>query len=156
MNGHRVNAFQEPKPEETILLRWEDGDYASIAVRCRKACSLGLYHDLSIEVTTLPEMLKRVERFATEVLLEWNLDGRDGKPLPATSEGLAAIPTPLVVAILQRYFEVVAGIPGPLGGPSSNGRSALGTSPEKSTPPVSTSASESGSARRRTRSRAGP
>lgn len=121
-NG-RVSAFAEPAPESTVTLRWTEGPYVGLAIVCRGGGSVpfGMYLELERELTRYEERAARYGRFGREVLVSWNLDDGEGQAIPATSEGMNAIPPELAWEVITRWLAEVSGVPVPLGQPSGGG-----------------------------------
>lgn len=53
-------------------------------------------------------------------LVEWDLE-QDGKPIPATLEGLRSLEVPLVGSLVWAWRLNALGVPAPLGQPSTDG-----------------------------------
>ncbi len=64
-------------------------------------------------------------RLLAAKVVEWNLVGSDGAPVPETYEGVLTLDQGFVLEIIQAWQEAVLGVPGPLGQRSTAG----GTSP---------------------------
>lgn len=113
----------ESKPEEALVLRWDEGPYAGMRVTCRplSAVSLGLTLALSRPAPTTELQAARHERFGKEVLLDWNLDDRHDKPLPADGEGMLYLTSDHGWAIVRRWIDEVTQPAAPLGDSSSSG-----------------------------------
>lgn len=58
-------------------------------------------------------------------LVEWNLTGRDGTPVPASYEGLVRQPLKLALAIAGAWTQSMAGVDVPLPTGSSGGETSL-------------------------------
>ena len=66
-----------------------------------------------------------LERFGNTVLVEWNLEGDDGTPVPATGEGFLSLPISLASTLMGKWSEAATAIPAPLGQPSKNGNTSV-------------------------------
>jgi hypothetical protein len=69
-------------------------------------------------------------------LVDWNLEDEDTGPVEASPAGLNGLDLDVAMAILQAWMTAVAGVSGPLGQPSSDGKPSLAASlpMEPSTP----------------------
>lgn len=56
----------------------------------------------------------------TDHLVSWNLEDKDGNPVPATPDGLRSRDMQFIYEMINAWMQNVAGIPGPKG-PSVNG-----------------------------------
>ena len=55
------------------------------------------------------------------MLLDWNLDSKDGEPLEPNEASMLAIPESLGFMLLNAWLDELAGVPSPLGDESSDG-----------------------------------
>ena len=81
-----------------------------------------------------------LEKFGNSFLDSWNLVDAQGQPLPANAEGLFRLPPWFTIMLLDKWkeaMEVAAGVYGPLGRPSPNGKRAAARSRRKSSMPAS-------------------
>ncbi len=69
-------------------------------------------------------MRRIIDDFAA-VLVSWNLEDDDGRPIPATTEGLRTLDPGELMTIIRTWQRVVADAPAPLPGPSSSGAPSL-------------------------------
>ena len=143
MSGKIKPRVRVVSPGDVVIVEITEGNYAGTSAVCSRALSLGVYLDMTRndEDRTPQEVMAAntslLRRFGREILLEWNLDDRDGNPLPASEEGIMAIPMVLSGALFMQWQGALTGVGAPLGAGSSNGT----TSPEASTPKAAKSAS---------------
>jgi hypothetical protein len=104
-NGHKPFRL----PERTARLVFE-GEYEGAEVVVRLSVPLGLYVNLSAlaESSDVGEVANVLENFSRDVLVEWNIEGPDGEPLPAD---LANIPLDFATLIMQQWTEAAAKSP---------------------------------------------
>lgn len=110
---------------DTVVLDFEEGPYAGARVVCARAVSMRTFFEFAhIEDITDSHAMDLLKRFGDAVLIDWNVDGRNGAPLPADGEGLLDGPLDLALEILRRWMEVLA-VPGlPLAEKSLNTKRA--------------------------------
>ena len=125
------------RKQRTIYrLRFEDPSLDGLEVTAR---SLPLKDFLAINrmtVSATDDAAKQTEqselmlkKFA-EALIGWNLEDEDGKPVPATHNGLLSQESQFVIEIIRAWMEAVAGVPKV----SATGLNGGGTYPEQSIP----------------------
>lgn len=68
------------------------------------------------------------EVIANEILLDWNLEDKDGKPIPSNIEGMLKVPRIFTTMFMGAYYRQAAEVPAPLGEPSPNGKPSQGES----------------------------
>jgi hypothetical protein len=114
---------REPR---TYLLVFDDPELEGLEVRAR-SLSVG---ELNDDETTL------LENFAN-ALVKWNLEDRDGNPLPATLETLNTYPDiDFINGLARAWIKAVAGVGDELGKDSDSGRPSLeGSIPMESLSP---------------------
>lgn len=122
-------------------LRFADPEMDGLVVRAR-SLPLGRFLSLASLVKAgndiQPERLAELFEGFAGSLVDWNLTGDDGEPVPATLDGVYSQEPDFMLAIILPWIEVVASISSPLGKPSSGG----GPSPEASIPMEVLSASQ--------------
>jgi len=100
------------EPEQFAIIRGED-DYAGLEVRVRLNISLGFVFGIQrrmvSEIQGEPEEAMR--EFGDAVLMEWNVEGRDGQPLPANGEGVLQGSVILLTTIIGAWVEAVKNPP---------------------------------------------
>ena len=109
-------------------LKFEDAEYDGLVVKVRST-SVGGLLDFMGFLTLDPDALTPddVARFAglfdafAEVLQEWNVQAEDGRPVPATLEGIRTQDADFVLDILRVWFQAVTQPSAPLGATSSAG-----------------------------------
>ena len=100
-------------PERTAKLVFDDYPGAEVTVRLNS--SVGEVLDLLTLGDDLEARLRAFVPFGDQVLVSWNIGGRDGKALPASGAGMLAIPDArLANAILRGWMEAAQGVDGPL------------------------------------------
>ena len=115
--------------KKTVTIELGDGDYVGARIVCAADLSLGAYLDFTRQVPgtgveTIDANIRLLQRFGREILIDWNLDDADGNALPASSEGMMAIPLDLASTILSRWNLALAGVAAPLEEPSTDGVAA--------------------------------
>ena len=106
--------------EKSLTLDFTGGEYEGAEVRLR----------LNVPLRTVFEIQKLglegkdeavIQELGTEVLLDWNLQRKDGTAIPATAEGLLEMPSDFGMLVLKQWTEALKGDESPLGGTSPNG-----------------------------------
>lgn len=133
MTEKRIRAVSK----KTVAVEITEGDYAGARATCAGDLSLGAYFAFTKGGAAAEEGGHILERFGREILLDWNIDDKDGNPLPANEEGLLAIPLELASALLKGWNEAMSGVPSPLDDESGDGLPY----PEQSIPMVTLSES---------------
>lgn len=81
-------------------------------------------------------MLEEISAIADH-LVSWNIDGKDGRPLPADLEGLKTLETPFVTRIARAWQAAMTDVAPPLPDGSGTGASADLTGIPMTTVPAS-------------------
>jgi hypothetical protein len=120
------------KPKRTVYkLDFSDTEYAGLEVAVR-AGSIGqllaLQELAGQEEMTADEARQMFAGFAA-LLVSWNVEDDDDKPVPVTYEGVASQEPDFIKVIITAFYANVAGAPPPLPGASGSG----GTSAAEST-----------------------
>ena len=78
---------------------------------------------LALQMTTKPDDKQVAELFGWfgKRLVSWNLEDEDGKPVPATLNGLLAQEMGFVLKIIQAWVRAITGVLPPLQNGSSGG-----------------------------------
>lgn len=98
-------------PRRTATLTFDEGhDYHGAEVECRLDVPMGLV----FEFDNLSP-LEAMRRFGAEIVISWNLESDDGKPIPPTADGLLTQSPDFGLALLEAWKEAAAGVPTPLG-----------------------------------------
>jgi hypothetical protein len=106
-------------PEKTARITFEDTDYDGAELRVRLSVTFGQF--IALRESAQSEDQEGMARlFGENVLMDWNLEDVDGRPIPADGDGMLAIPLELTNLVVQHWVEAVAGVPGPLPGPSGD------------------------------------
>lgn len=110
------------KRDKTYLLEWDDThELAGLEVRVR-ACSVGKYLEIIDDVATQDAgVLRSVFARFSELLLSWNLEDAEGKPVPADSAGVMSVDMDLMTELLNAWKLTLTGVSGPKEQPSSDG-----------------------------------
>ena len=106
-------------------LVFKDSVWDGAEVVCRLNAPLGAV--LGMTVSGAPER-EGLLVWAREAIIEWNLEDPDGKPMAATAEAFAELPSGFQLRLYSTWLRLATGVPDPLGEPSRNGV----TSPEPS------------------------
>jgi len=117
-----VKRFRVPKRTAKLVF---EGDYEGAEVRVKLDVPISLY----IEIQDLVDMDKPLEvfgLFGNTVLLEWNLEGDDGEPIPSDSKGMTMLPPGFANLIIQEWMQAVQSLPAPLAGTSGDGSTSAG------------------------------
>lgn len=104
-----------------------DEQYPGLEVVCRGQTSADAllyfrrFADFNPDRAEALEQLRDgIKRFGDELLVSWNIELKEGEPLPATGDGMAKIPdTMLCIDIMTRWTKAVARPAGPLSAASS-------------------------------------
>jgi hypothetical protein len=126
-------------PEETLYkLTFEDPSYAGLEVFC---ASISV--DAFERMTALASKTKsgianddtgeEVARASSQMLDQfsnalrsWNIEDRDGNPVPSTRIGIGTQQLDLILRIIAAWMQAIAGVSPPLQPNSSNGETSLG------------------------------
>jgi hypothetical protein len=132
MAGYR----RQPK---TYVLKFED--YEGLEVVCRSVSvkELLIVLELADAMTTAPDKKQMEELFGWFVkrLIGWNLEDEDGKPVPATLQGLLAQDFEFALAMVNAWVGAIS--PGK-SATSSNGTAPTGPDPLEASIPMTTPA----------------
>lgn len=117
-------AFKEPS--RTLRIVFDDEDYAGAEVVCRRTVPMSVYFGMARaqQGENIGEIEEAVKAFGDEVLVSWNVVDDDDKPLPANGEGMTAVSFMFARQILSGWMAGMAGLPGPLVEPSSDGNTS--------------------------------
>jgi len=110
-------------------LRFEDEELDGLVVKVRSASVGRLLEFMRFLAGLSGDDLTAddVEKFAglfesfADVLQEWNVEDEDGRPVPATLEGVRSQDGDFVMAIMRVWFQAVTQPPAPLPATSSAG-----------------------------------
>ena len=119
------------KPKRTIYkLDFSQTEYAGLEVAVRAGSIgdlLGLQELAGAGEMTAEEARQMFAGFAA-LLVSWNVEDGDDKPVPATYEGVASQEPDFVKAIVTAFFVNVAGTPPPLPDGSNSGGNSVADS----------------------------
>jgi hypothetical protein len=100
-------------PERTARITFEGTDYDGAEIRVRLSVSFAQF--IALRESAQGEDQERMARlFGETVLMDWNLEDDEGRPMPADADGMLAIPLDLANLVVQHWVEEVAGVPAPL------------------------------------------
>jgi hypothetical protein len=106
-------------PDQTAHITFNGTDYDGAEIWVKLNVSFAHYIALR-EAAESDDQARMAELFGSEVLMEWNLEGASGEPVPATGDGMLQIPLSLAMLIVQHWIEAVSGVPAPLEPQSSD------------------------------------
>ena len=106
-------------PEKTARITFEGTDYDGAEIQLRLSVSFAQFIELR-ESAQGEDQEGMARLFGQNVLMDWNLEDADGKPIPADGDGMLAIPLELTNLVVQHWVEEVAGVPRPLPEPSAD------------------------------------
>ena len=116
-NGATLKGFRIP--ERTALINFQGTDYDGAEIRVRLSVTFAQF--IALRESAQGEDQEGMARlFGETVLMDWNLEDADGKPIPADGDGMLAIPLELTNLVVQHWVEEVAGVPSPLSEPSGD------------------------------------
>lgn len=122
--------YQRP----TLKLIFADEEMEGLEVRARRLSVEELLHIFGMadaEHLASNPTAERVERAdqllaaLAATLLSWNLEDRDGVPVPLTVEGLRTQDMPLIVAVRSALLDASTGVSRPLPPASPDGEPSL-------------------------------
>lgn len=121
--GHKRN----PK---IYHLKWEDGDYEGLEVHVRSMTMGQLISARTGKGYNGKDDIGGSVELLADRIVDWNLEDEDGTPVPVTLEAMHEEDDDLILAIISRWMEAVAGVSAPLDETSNSGA----TSPVASIP----------------------
>lgn len=114
-------------PQRTVTIGFDEGhDFHGLEVVLSRNAPMSLLFLARKSGAQMSdgEFFDLAEGFSEHILLSWNLEDADGTPIPATFESVKEQPPELLVALLDKWGDVVMSPAAPLGEPSSNGASS--------------------------------
>ncbi len=129
-DGHRKR-YQVP--EVPLVLDFTGGTYEGAEVRLRGDLPLRMLFHLE-RLGEEGKIKELITELGENVLMDWNLEDKDGVPIPATADGLMSQSTTFGMVILEKWTGALktgdkkAGH-SPLGGTSPNGDTSAALSP---------------------------
>ena len=106
-------------PERTALINFQGTDYDGAEIQIRLSVTFAQFIELR-ESAQGEDQEGMARLFGQNVLMDWNLEDADGKPIPADGDGMLAIPLELTNLVVQHWVEEVARVPSPLPKPSGD------------------------------------
>ena len=96
-------------PQRKANLVFEGGDFEGAEVKVTLDQPLGML----IEAQALQESndVNGLCRFIAGILVSWNLEDKDDKPIPATEKGLHEVYPAFVDALVTAWVEAQTGVP---------------------------------------------
>ena len=89
-------------------------DYEGAEVVGRLDVPVGVFIEIQ-DMVANNDQLHVFEVFGEKVLEEWNIQDDDGQAIPATSDGIQAIPLDFANLIIEQWVEVCTNPSAPLG-----------------------------------------
>ncbi len=111
--GYRV-------PDRTNILEGFTGDFEGLEVTCDRNSTVDLYLELS-DALEDDRITETFELFGEKILLSWNLEDSEGRPVPATGAALRDQPVDLAILIVRTWLTERTAVSAPLERPSTNG-----------------------------------
>ena len=111
-------------PRKTALLQFEGEEFEGCEIRV----ALDLTFEAQLHMQELQETDDQraiLSQFADSALVSWNLEDESGKPIEVSTEAFLALPGWFGMLVLNGWGEAIqkAGeVSGPLGKPSTNGK----------------------------------
>jgi hypothetical protein len=123
-------------PTRTARLIFEDEDYRGAEVVAKFNLPIGRVIAAQDIATT--GNIKELCQTVADLLVSWNLEDDEGKPIPATYEGVKAISTEFLLMLLQAWAGAQVGPSKNSEAPSTSGSPSV----EESIPMETSSASQ--------------
>jgi len=110
-------------PEHDGWLDFEEGPITGARIRVRLAAPLAFYFGLleAVDSGDVLRLRQGLRDWATNVLLEWNIQTADGEPIPATADGFEQLPMPSALAVVRAWLNTIPEVDLPLGVVSPDG-----------------------------------
>ena len=106
-----VKGFRIPK--RTARLVFVDTLYEGAEVVVRLDVPVGTFMEIQ-DLIAAEKQFQVFNLFGESILEDWNLHNDNGKELPATGQGMTALPIDLANTILQQWVEAAVQTPDPL------------------------------------------
>ena len=118
-------------PVQTAVIDFIEGHRfhgAEVKVTLSVPLELVLWFRGSAELKegTVEDIRATLERFGSEVLLEWNILDAHGEAIPADSDGMLRIDQDLAATVMTEWAKAVASPPAPLSNGSGSGETTEG------------------------------
>lgn len=117
-------------PEPTVyVLRFEDESMDGLVIRA-KCCTVAEFNEMirtgarGTDIQNTADANDDVLKLFVEHLVEWNIGGTDGKPLPMSMKALSTLESPFVNKILAAWQLAMVTVPKVSNSQSSNGKTS--------------------------------
>ena len=100
-------------PKRTARLVFVDTLYEGAEVVVRLDVPVGTFMEIQ-DLIAAEKQFQVFNLFGESILEDWNLHNDNGKSLPATGQGMTALPIDLANTILQQWVEAAVQTPDPL------------------------------------------
>ena len=120
------DGFALQRRNETLKFE-EIEEIAGLELTCRLDIPLSTFLDLqdnlagSEEGVSSGTLRDAFTIFSESILVDWNLQGEDGKRIKPDKAGFFTVPPSIASKIMAEYFAVVSDVPDPLDQESKNG-----------------------------------
>lgn len=112
----------------TVKLTWADGEFAGLEIRAKRV-SLETFFDLAplidghLDVFNPDDRVKLRGLFREfgKVLISWNFEDEDGKPIPCTADEFVRQDPAMVREVLEQWAAAISGVAAPLDSRSPGG-----------------------------------
>jgi hypothetical protein len=94
----------------TVVIEFEEEALSGAQVKCKLDVPLGLF--LQIQEALVGERIEEAFRtFADEIVVGWEFEDADGKPIPVSYEGFSMLPFRVAVATVTSWISGVNSAP---------------------------------------------
>jgi hypothetical protein len=124
-------------PRRNALLRFEGTEYGGAEIKCRLDISFADFFEfekLRWAGEDVEKVRDLIQRFAEDILIEWNLEDDDGKAITPSVDSLFNLPPAFVLLLMQEWLSAIGRVPGPLGATSNDGGTSEGESERTADP----------------------
>lgn len=105
-------------PKVYAIAFGEDTDYPGLEVQVR---TLSLGQLIDVRSRADEDGTKAMVDLFAERLVSWNLEDEDGRPVPATLDGIRGEDDDLILAVIRHWQDAMRGVPAPLESGSGSG-----------------------------------
>ena len=107
-------------PTLTARIRFEDTEYFGAEVVVRRDVPLGQVLQYGEIDEANPDTYRGMYATFATFIMEWNLVGGDGEPVPVSEAGLLSMPIGFVLLLMRMWNDSLK-VSGPLAEPSKDG-----------------------------------